>query len=75
MSDTLIAGWKTCGQWTAFSKTLVLGGDQKQWQEAFDDYFHARLSLRYLDPIKVLQDNGTFQGEGFSHRSHSMHAD
>jgi hypothetical protein len=24
------------------------------------------LSSRYLDPIKVLQDSGTFQGEGFS---------
>lgn len=33
---------------------------------AFTEYFQGRLSARYLDPIKVLQDNGTFQGEGFS---------
>jgi len=36
------------------------------WETAFAEYFHGRLSARYLDPIKVLQDNGTLQGEGFS---------
>jgi len=46
--------------------TLAVGKDPTCWKEAFDDYFHARLSLRYLNPIKILQDNGTFQGEGFS---------
>jgi hypothetical protein len=25
-----------------------------------------RLNLRYFNPIKILQDNGTFEGEGFS---------
>lgn len=36
------------------------------WEAAFEDYFRPRLVLRYLDPIKILQDNGTYQGEGFS---------
>jgi hypothetical protein len=36
------------------------------WEKAYEDYFVQRLRLRYLDPIKVLQENGTYQGEGFS---------
>jgi hypothetical protein len=39
---------------------------ERPWGKAFEDYFHTRLSLRYLGPIKVLQENGSFQGEGFS---------
>ncbi len=65
-ADVYIAGSKTTDDWKAFRATLIPGGDPKQWQEAFDSYFHARLSLRYLNPISVLQENGTFQGEGFS---------
>ncbi len=64
--DVYIAGSRTADDWKAFRKTLVPGNDPAFWQEAFEGYFHTRLSLRYLDPIKVLQDNGTFQGEGFS---------
>jgi len=45
---------------------LMPGGEPDRWCEAFDDYFHARIFLRYLNPIKILQENGTFQGEGFS---------
>ena len=62
--DTQIAGWKTADDWQAFSSSLAIGGDR--WQEAFDEYFRTRLDLRYLNPIKLLQDHGTFQGEGFS---------
>ena len=65
-ADVYIAGSKTCDDWKSFRARLVPGGDQKQWQKAFNSFFHARLSLRYLNPIKVLQDNGTFRGEGFS---------
>jgi hypothetical protein len=36
------------------------------WEEAFREYFMQRLELRYLHPIKILQENGTFVGEGFS---------
>jgi hypothetical protein len=64
--DVFIAGPKTAADWKAFRKTLVPGNDPESWQKAFADYFHTRLSLRYLKPISVLQENGTFQGEGFS---------
>ena len=66
VGDVYIAGSKTIDDWNAFRKTLVPSGDQAFWKEAFDSYFHERLSLRYLEPIRVLQEHGTFQGEGFS---------
>ena len=64
--DTQIAGSLTPDDWKKFRATLTPGGATDLWKKAFDDYFHTHLSLRYLGPIKVLQDNGTFQGEGFS---------
>jgi hypothetical protein len=42
------------------------GSVAELWQTAFSEYFYERLSSRYLEPISVLQDCGTFQGEGFS---------
>ena len=63
--NTLIAGSKSCGDWRAFRATLVPGGNPAQWEAAFEDYFRARIRLRYLEPIRVLQDNDTMQGEGF----------
>lgn len=65
VGDTHIAGSLTTDDWKAFKPTLA-ANDKARWEKAFTDYFHTRLRLRYLDPIKVLQDNGTFQGEGFS---------
>ena len=66
IGDIYIAGAKTTDDWKASKPTLIPGGDPAVWEMAFAEYFHGRLSARYLDPIKVLQDNGTFQGEGFS---------
>lgn len=66
IGDIYIAGSKTTDDWKAFKPTLFPGGDPAVWETAFAEYFHGRLSARYLDPIKVLQDNGTLQGEGFS---------
>lgn len=42
------------------------GCDVGVWREAAKDYFHQRLFSRYLEPIGVLQDHGTYTGEGFS---------
>lgn len=64
--ETQIAGRKTADHWRAFRPSLTLGGDIVQWQEAFDDYFRARLDLRYFNPIRLLQQHATFRGEGFS---------
>lgn len=66
IGDVHIAGDLTTDDWKAFRPSLIPDGDKAPWEKAFQDYFHTRLSLRYLGPIKVLQDNGTFQGEGFS---------
>jgi len=64
--DVYIAGSRTAADWKAFRKTLIPGHGPDLWKKAFDCYFHERLSLRYLEPIRTLQENGTFQGEGFS---------
>ena len=63
---TIIGGTKTCGDWRTFRGKLVPGGDRALWESAFDDYFQARVRLRYLEPISVLQKYCTRQGEGFS---------
>lgn len=63
---TYIAGWKTVEDWRTFRTRLVAGSAPEVWETAFTEYFHERLALRYLEPISVLQHNGTFQGEGFS---------
>lgn len=62
----LIAGWKTGADWYTAKQQLVVGGTPAGWRKAFEDFFRTRLELRYLTPIKILQDNGTFSGEGFS---------
>jgi hypothetical protein len=64
--DNYIAGWKTADDWRAHRATLLVGGDPVAWQGTFTDYFLERLRLRYLNPIRVLQEHGTFRGEGFS---------
>jgi hypothetical protein len=62
----LIAGSLSADDWWNLRKTLSPGADQAIWKKTFSDYYRQRLSLRYLEPIKTLQENGTFQGEGFS---------
>lgn len=66
VGDVHIAGSLTTDDWKRSRAALIPGSDPAAWSKAFEDYFHTRLSLRYLSPIKILQDNGTFQGEGFS---------
>src|SRR6267143_4055440 len=63
---TYIAGSKTVDDWRGFRTGLVSGAHRAVWQAAIEDYFRPRLMPRYLEPIRVLQENGTFQGEGFS---------
>jgi len=66
IGDIHIAGSRTTDDWQAFRVKLANAAPPHLWEEAFQEYFHTRLALRYLGPIRVLQDNGTFQGEGFS---------
>lgn len=60
-----IAGWKERAAWRAIRARLVLG-QPEGWTEAFTDFYKQRLELRYLNPIKVMQEHGTFTGEGFA---------
>jgi hypothetical protein len=64
--DVYIARDRTVNDWAALRNKLLASSDPIYWLNAYEDYLHARLSLRYLEPIKVLRDNGNFQGEGFS---------
>lgn len=69
MSDhenDFIAGTKTCADWKVARAQLADSDDTAIWVSVFKEFFLKRLDLRYLGPIKVLQDNGTSQGEGFS---------
>ena len=62
----LIAGSLSASDWWTLRKSLSPGVDPTLWRRAFDDYYRQRLSLRYLEPIRALQDHGSFRGEGFS---------
>ena|ERR1035438_2951270 len=64
--ETCIAGTKTPEDWKSLRPRLEAGNDRGAWETAFADFYLARLNFRYFDPIKLLQNYGTFQGEGFS---------
>ena len=64
--DFIIAGKKRVSHWRAFRGTLIVGAAPALWAKAYKDYFYARLSYRYLKPLKTLQTNGPIRGEGFS---------
>lgn len=64
-TDHYVAGRRTAQDWHNF-KTKLINTNDAPWDEAFEEYFKTRLDLRYLQPIKVIQENGSFQGEGFS---------
>ena len=66
MKNYYIAGWKTVEDWKLFRERLENESSEALWSEAIKDYFMKRLELRFLHPIKILQENGTFAGEGFS---------
>jgi len=61
-----IAGWKTVEDWKKFRNILLKSENKSDWEIAYNDYFYERLKSRYLNPITILQDNSTYQGEGFS---------
>jgi hypothetical protein len=66
MGDQNIAGTLTARDWWQFRKGLEPGGVPALWKTAFEKFLKQRLALRYLDPIAVLQEHGSYRGEGFS---------
>lgn len=65
-ANSWIAGKRTATHWRQFRTILTNSADAAAWEKAFSDYFHARVSSRYLDPIRLLQQKRTLIGEGFS---------
>jgi hypothetical protein len=63
-SDNYIAGWKTRGDWQTLKGRMAQGA--AGWDEAFTDFYRQRLESRYLHPIRVIQEHGAFEGEGFA---------
>jgi len=64
--EILLAPNRSATDWRLLSKTLVVGDATSRWDKAFDEFFFRRLESRYLKPIRVLQDKGSWEGEGFS---------
>lgn len=62
----LIAGKLTGDDWFDFAKTLKVGGEQDVWAAAFEIFFRQRLVDRYFTPIRKLQLDGAWTGEGFA---------
>ncbi len=65
-STTYIAGRLTGDDWRMARSNLAIGGDRQPWASAYEDFFRQRLKLRYLDPIKKLEDKAGWEGEGFT---------
>lgn len=65
-NEQYIAGKKTCKDWENDKLLIANNGSNESWNNLFDTYFITRLNYRYFEPISVLQQNGTYIGEGFS---------
>lgn len=52
--------------WPIIRTWLQADDHQAQWTEAFDVCLTTRLETRYLAPIKAMQHDRVFSGEGFS---------
>lgn len=64
--ETYLAPRGSGEDWRKVSSQLVIGGDASLWADAFQQFFFERLESRYLEPIRLLQDEGSWEGEGFS---------
>ncbi len=64
--DIFLAPGRSAKDWRQVSGQLEIGGDASAWADVFHEFFFARLESRYLKPIRLLQDEGSWEGEGFS---------
>jgi hypothetical protein len=62
----LLAPGKTKDDWTKLAQRLTPGRDSDLWAEAFDSFLLSRLRSRYLKPIGLIRDKGSWEGEGFT---------
>ncbi|MGO8253444.1 hypothetical protein ACC792_21005 [Rhizobium ruizarguesonis] len=64
--DFYLAPRRSAEDWRQVCDQLVIGGDESLWADAFQEFFFERLQSRYLKPIRLLRDQGNWEGEGFS---------
>ena len=64
--DVRIAGKKTVADWKDMKVRLEKCDDRAVWDEAFRDFFKARLNSRYFEPIRALEKMNKKDGEGFA---------
>jgi hypothetical protein len=64
--STRIAGLKTVADWKAMKGRLDGGAAPVIWEEAFRDFFEARIDSRYFEPIKAIEKMREDVGEGFA---------
>ena len=64
--EIYLAPCRSAADWRQLSGGLVIGDATTPWAKAFHEFLFQRLESRYLKPIRLLQDNGTWEGEGFS---------
>ena len=64
--DYCIAGNLRPADWKKRKSELNNGGSNELWEKTFNEFLEKRISLRYLKPIKIIQDNAKLQGEGFT---------
>lgn len=66
VSSHEIAGTLTAKDWQERKIQLNADENAAHWDATFDDFLMKRLKYRYLNPIKLLQENSRYQGEGFT---------
>ncbi len=64
--EIFLAPRRSAKDWRRVSSQLVIGGDASLWADAFQEFLFERLESRYLKPIRLLRDEGSWEGEGFS---------
>lgn len=64
--EIFLAPRRSANDWRRVSSQLVIGGDASPWADVFQEFFFERLESRYLKPLTLLQDEGSWEGEGFS---------
>ncbi|WP_197432708.1 hypothetical protein [Pseudovibrio brasiliensis] len=64
--DDYIAGSLRTQDWQIRKRKLEEGATAELWADTFDEFLLTRLDTRYLKPIRILQANGCFEGEGFA---------
>jgi hypothetical protein len=66
MNNPQIAGTKRVSDWRALRKILLEQPTPQLWDQTCRDFFIERLETRYFEPIRRLQTEDAWTGQGFS---------